>query len=125
MGESRIERGRAAGSAIMRKEKILRLAKGFRGRAKNCFRIAINRVEKALQYQYSDRRRKKREFRRLWIQQINAATRQHGVIYSHFMHTLSKDNIKLDRKILSELAINEPYSFKALVDRVKFMRGIE
>jgi len=63
----------------MRKEKILRLAKGFRGRAKNCFRIAINRVEKALQYQYSDRRRKKREFRRLWIQQINAATRQHGV----------------------------------------------
>ena len=109
----------------------------------------------ALQYQYRDRKRKKREARKLWIQQINAATRQHGVssrcsrahlashrlikektlrpastapaqiIYSKFIHTLSEDNIKLDRKILSELAMNEPYSFKALVDRVKFMRGIE
>merc|ERR1712032_220206 len=119
MGES----SGAAESAIMRKDKVLKLAKGFRGRAKNCFRIAINRVEKALQYQYRDRRQKKREARRLWIQQINAATRQHGVIYSQFMHTLAKDNIKLDRKTLSDLAINEPHSFKALVDRVKFMRG--
>ena len=82
-------------------------------------------MEKALQYQYRDRRQKRREHRRLWIQQINAATRQHGVNYSHFIHTLSKDNIKLDRKVLSDLAINEPQSFKALVDRVKFMRGIE
>merc|ERR1712039_253963 len=111
--------GCGGGEEEMRKEKILRLAKGFRGRAKNCFRVAINRVEKALQYQYRDRARK------LWIQQINAATRQHGIIYSKFIHTLSEDNIKLDRKILSELAMNEPYSFKALVDRVKFMRGIE
>jgi len=85
--------------------------------------IAINRVEKALQYQYRDRKVKKREARKLWIQQINAATRQHGIIYSQFMHTLAKDNIKLDRKTLSDLAINEPHSFKALVDRVKFMRG--
>ena len=103
-----------------------------------------------MQYQYRDRKVKKRDARKLWIQQINAATRQHGVsygprrtppfsvriltdsfsaffprqvIYSQFMHTLAKDNIRLDRKTLSDLAINEPHSFKALVDRVKFMRG--
>mmetsp|Transcript_3036 Transcript_3036/g.7435 ORF Transcript_3036/g.7435 Transcript_3036/m.7435 type:complete len:110 (+) Transcript_3036:71-400(+) len=107
----------------MHRDKILKLAKGFRGRAKNCFRIAVNRVEKALQYSYRDRRNKKREMRSLWIQRINAGTREHGVKYSDFVKTLSEDNIKLDRKMLSELAMLEPQSFKALVDRVKFMRG--
>ena len=109
----------------MRAEKIFKLAKGFRGRAKNTIRAARNRVEKALQYQYRDRKAKKREFRELWIQQINAATREHGVKYSEFMHGLKTENIACDRKILAELAQSEPYSFKALVDQVKRMKGIK
>ena len=106
-------------------EKIFKLAKGFRGRAKNTIRAARNRVEKALQYAYRDRKAKKREFRELWIQQINAATREHGVKYSEFMHGLKEENVVVDRKILAELAQTEPYSFKALVDQVKRMKGIE
>ena len=109
----------------MRAEKIFKLAKGFRGRAKNTIRAARNRVEKALQYAYRDRKAKKREFRELWIQQINAATREHGVKYSEFMHGLKEENVVVDRKILAELARTEPYSFKALVDQVKRMKGIE
>mgnify|MGYP000114120334 CR=1 FL=1 len=91
----------------MRAEKIFKLAKGFRGRAKNTIRAARNRVEKALQYQYRDRKAKKREFRELWIQQINAATREHGVRYGEFMHGLKQDNVVVDRKILAELAQGE------------------
>lgn len=104
------------------KDKILRLAKGFRGRAKNCIRIARERVEKSLQYAYRDRKNKKREMRRLWITRINAGTRQYGVRYSDLIHGLQQENIQVNRKMLSELAMNEPYSFKALVDQVKFMR---
>nr|POE74160.1 50s ribosomal protein l20 [Quercus suber] len=100
----------------MHKDRILKLAKGFRGRAKNCIRIARERVEKALQYSYRDRRNKKRDMRSLWIQRINAGTRQHGVNYGNFMHGLMKENIQLNRKVLSELSMHEPYSFKALVD---------
>ncbi|MFQ6635848.1 hypothetical protein Gotur_010368 [Gossypium turneri] len=109
----------------MNKKEILKLAKGFRGRAKNCIRIARERVEKALQYSYRDRRNKKRDMRSLWIQRINAGTRQHGVIslflplvvnYGNFMHGLMKENIQLNRKVLSEISMHEPYSFKALVD---------
>ena len=103
---------------------VLALAKGFRGRAKNCVRIARLRVEKALQYQYRDRKARKRDFRSLWIQRINAGARQHGVKYSDFMHALKEDNVQLNRKMLSELAMNEPYSFQALVHRVKTMRGL-
>nr|DAD42713.1 TPA_asm: hypothetical protein HUJ06_000943 [Nelumbo nucifera] len=88
----------------MNKDKIFKLAKGFRGRAKNCIRIARERVEKALQYSYRDRRNKKRDMRSLWIERINAGTRLHG------------ENIQLNRKVLSELSMHEPYSFKALVD---------
>nr|XP_023881930.1 uncharacterized protein LOC111994299 [Quercus suber] len=99
----------------MHKDRILKLAKGFRGRAKNCIRIARERVEKALQYSYRDRRNKKRDMRSLWIQRINAGTRQHGVNYGNFMHGLMKENIQLNRKVLSELSMHEPYSFKALV----------
>lgn len=98
-----------------RHKKILNLAKGYRGRAKNCFRIAIERVEKALQYAYRDRRNKKRDFRSLWIQRINAAVRAEGVTYSKFIGGLKKANIQLDRKQLSELAINDPVAFKAIV----------
>ncbi|URE16349.1 Cytoplasmic tRNA 2-thiolation protein [Musa troglodytarum] len=100
----------------MNKDKIFKLAKGFRGRAKNCIRIARERVEKALQYSYRDRRNKKRDMRSLWIERINAGARLHGVNYGNFMHGLMKENIQLNRKVLSELSMHEPYSFKALVD---------
>ncbi|XP_059666217.1 uncharacterized protein LOC132312022 [Cornus florida] len=100
----------------MNKKEIFKLAKGFRGRAKNCIRIARERVEKALQYSYRDRRNKKRDMRSLWIERINAGSRQHGVNYGNFMHGLMKENIQLNRKVLSELSMHEPYSFKALVD---------
>ncbi|KAF5931185.1 hypothetical protein HYC85_032058 [Camellia sinensis] len=100
----------------MNKKEILKLAKGFRGRAKNCIRIARERVEKALQYSYRDRRNKKRDMRSLWIERINAGTRLHGVNYGNFMHGLTKENIQLNRKVLSELSMHEPYSFKSLVD---------
>ncbi|URE16346.1 Cytoplasmic tRNA 2-thiolation protein [Musa troglodytarum] len=98
----------------MNKDKIFKLAKGFRGRAKNCIRIARERVEKALQYSYRDRRNKKRDMRSLWIERINAGARLHGVNYGNFMHGLMKENIQLNRKVLSELSMHEPYSFKAL-----------
>lgn len=106
----------------MNKDKVFKLAKGFRGRAKNCIRITRERVEKALQYSYRDRRNKKREMRSLWIERINAGTHLHGVNYANFMHGLKKENIQLNRKVLSELSMHEPYSFKALVDisRVSF-----
>ncbi|GMH39965.1 hypothetical protein BSKO_07869 [Bryopsis sp. KO-2023] len=107
----------------MNKKKILALAKGFRGRAKNCHRIARPRVEKALQYQYRDRRTKKRDFRSLWIQRINAGSREHGLPYGKFMHGLQGQNIWLDRKVLSEIAMQEPFSFQALVHQVKRMQG--
>lgn len=102
-----------------RRKKILKMAKGFRGRSKNCFRIALERVEKALQYAYRDRRNKKRDFRGLWIQRINAAVREHGLIYSQFMGGLKKANIEVDRKMLSDLAIKEPKAFKEIVEKVK------
>ena len=102
-----------------RRNKVLKLAKGFRGRSKNCYRIAKERVEKALQYAYRDRKVRKRDFRALWIQRINAAVRNYGLIYSEFMNMLSIKNIKIDRKMLSEMAIREPESFKNLVEFVR------
>jgi len=98
------------------KDKILRLATGFRGRAKNCISIARERVEKSLQYAYRDRKVKKRDMRRLWITRINAGSRQYGVRYSDFIRGLGEQRIEVNRKMLSELATNEPYSFKAYVD---------
>ncbi|GAQ82016.1 putative Mitochondrial or chloroplast ribosomal protein L20 [Klebsormidium nitens] len=91
----------------------------MRGRAKNCIRVARERVEKALQHSYRDRKEKKREMRGLWIQRINAGTRQHGMKYSDFVHGLSTQNVQLNRKVLSELAMHEPYSFKSLVEVAK------
>lgn len=95
------------------------MSKGFRGRSKNCFRIAIRRLEKSWQYAYRDRKVKKREFRKLWIQRLNAGVRQHGISYSKFINLQTKSGVVLDRKILSNLAMYEPFSFKAVVDVVK------
>ena len=102
-----------------RHKKVLKLAKGFRGRAKNCFRIAIEKVEKALRYAYRDRRNRKRDFRALWIQRINAAVREHGLIYSQFINGLTLANIDLDRKMLADLAVREPEAFTAVINQVK------
>lgn len=95
------------------------MAKGYRGRANNCFRVAIERVEKALQYAYRDRRNRKRDFRGLWIQRINAAARQHDMIYSTFMGGMKKAGIEVDRKILADMAVNNPESFAQIVAQVK------
>lgn len=106
-------------AARARKKKVLKLAKGFRGRAKNCLTIAKERGDRALQYAYRDRKNRKRDFRALWIQRINAGVRQFGMTYSNFMNGLTKLNIVIDRKMLSEMAINEPKSFEELVNNVK------
>jgi len=102
-----------------RHKKVLKKAKGYIGRNKNVFRAAVERVEKAGQYAYRDRRAKKRTFRALWIQRINAGTRLYGTTYSSFMHGLSKAGIEVDRKVLSDIAIHEPEAFKALVDQAQ------
>ncbi len=102
-----------------RHKKVLDLAKGYRGRGNSSFRVAIERVEKGLQYAYRDRRTRKRQFRRLWIQRINAGARQFGLNYSQFMSGLNKAGIELDRKVLSDLAVHEPDAFKALVEQAE------
>ncbi len=102
-----------------RHKKILKMAKGYRGRAKNCFRIAIEKVEKALQYAYRDRKVKKRDFRALWIQRINAAVRNEGMVYSRFINGLKLAKIDMDRKILADLAVKEPELFKSIVEKAK------
>ena len=106
-----------------RHKKILKLAKGFRGRSSTCFRVAIEKVEKALRYAYRDRRAKKRNFRALWIQRINAGTRQYGMPYSRFMNGLKKAGIMLDRKVLADIAAREPESFKSLVQKAEAALG--
>ncbi|MFP3012061.1 MAG: 50S ribosomal protein L20 [Rickettsia sp.] len=100
-------------------KKILKLAKGYRGRANSCFRVAIEKVEKALQYAYRDRRNRKRDFRGLWIQRINAAVREHGLVYSQFMGGLKKAEIDIDRKVLAELAVNNSDGFASIVEKAK------
>eukprot|EP00579_Thalassiosira_antarctica_P005685 CAMPEP_0201882928 /NCGR_PEP_ID=MMETSP0902-20130614/14946_1 /ASSEMBLY_ACC=CAM_ASM_000551 /TAXON_ID=420261 /ORGANISM="Thalassiosira antarctica, Strain CCMP982" /LENGTH=200 /DNA_ID=CAMNT_0048411593 /DNA_START=209 /DNA_END=811 /DNA_ORIENTATION=+ len=109
------------GFASKKHKRVIALSKGFRGRAKNCFRVAIRRLEKSWQYAYRDRKVKKREFRKLWIQRVNAGVRQHGVSYSRFIEMQGKSGVTLDRKILSGLAMYEPFSFKAVVDVVQKM----
>jgi len=98
-----------------RHKKVLDLAKGYRGRGGTAYRIAIEKVEKALRYAYRDRRNKKRDFRGLWIQRINAGVREHGLTYSQFMHGLKLAGVELDRKVLSDLAIREPEAFAEIV----------
>lgn len=102
-----------------RHKKIIKMAKGYRGRANNCFRVAIEKVEKALQYAYRDRRNRKRDFRGLWVQRINAAVREHGMVYSTFMGGMKKAEIEIDRKMLAELAVNNPEGFAQIVEQVK------
>src|SRR5580698_8119425 len=99
-----------------RHKEMVKLGKGFRGRSSTNFRIAIQKVEKALRYAYRDRKARKGEFRALWIQRINAGVREHGLTYARFMHGLKRAGIELDRKQLSELAATEPAAFKSLVD---------
>ena len=112
----RVKRGVTAHA---RHKKILKLAKGYRGRRKNVYRIAKEAVMKAGQYAYRDRRQRKRQFRVLWIARINAAVREEGLTYSQFIHLLNEKGIGLDRKILADLAMNEPESFKQLIASVK------
>ncbi len=102
-----------------RRKKVIARAKGFQGRSKNNFRLAKQRSEKAMQYAYRDRRTKKRNFRTLWIQRINAGARLNGLTYSQFMNGLSKAGIELDRKVLSDLAVREPDSFRSLVEQAQ------
>jgi large subunit ribosomal protein L20 len=112
----RIKRGVVAHA---RHKKVLKRAKGYQGRNSTCFRIATEKVEKGLQYAYRDRKNRKREFRRLWITRINAAARICGLSYSRFMNGLMKAGIEVDRKILAELAVNNPTDFAKLADAAK------
>ena len=95
------------------------MAKGYRGRNKNVFRVAVEKVEKGLQYAYRDRKAKKRSFRSLWIQRINAATRIHDMTYSRFISGLMKAGVELDRKVLADIALKEPEAFAQLVETAK------
>lgn len=106
-------------TAHARHKKVIKQAKGFRGRSKNCFRIAVERLEKSLQYAYRDRRARKRQFRALWIQRINAAARLEGLTYSQFMNGLKKAEIHLDRKVLSDLAVHQKDAFAQIAMQSK------
>ncbi|YBU89152.1 MAG: 50S ribosomal protein L20 [Candidatus Walczuchella monophlebidarum] len=102
-----------------RRKKILKTAKGYYGARSKVFTVAKNAVEKALLYAYIGRKRKKRDFRRLWIQRINAGSREYGLSYSKLMNKLSKNNISLNRKVLADLAIHHPDAFKVIVEKVQ------
>ena len=102
-----------------RRKKVLKQTKGYFGRRKNVYTVAKNALEKGLQYAYRDRRQKKRNFRSLWIQRINAGAREYGISYSQFMGMLKKADIDLNRKVLADLAMNHPVAFKAIVEKVK------
>ncbi len=112
----RVKRGVTARA---RHKKVLALAKGYRGRRKNVYRIAKQAVMKAGQYAYRDRRAKKREFRRLWIARINAASRSLGLTYSKFMAGIKKASIEIDRKVLADMAVNDPAAFASIVEKAK------
>ena len=113
---ARVKRGVTAHA---KHKKILKQAKGFFGRRKNTIRAAKAAVDKSMQYAYRDRKNRKREFRALWIQRINAAVREHGLTYSRFISALATAGIEVDRKVLSELAIAEPAAFAAIVEQAK------
>ncbi|MFN3952428.1 MAG: 50S ribosomal protein L20 [Thermaurantimonas sp.] len=102
-----------------RRKKVLKMAKGYYGRRKNVWTVAKNAVEKALTYQYRDRKAKKRNFRSLWIMRINAGARSNGLSYSQLINKLKTANIELNRKVLADLAMNHPEAFKAVVEKVK------
>ena len=106
-----------------RHAKVIKKAKGYYGRRKNTIRVARQAVEKAAQYAYRDRRVRKRNFRALWIQRINAAAREHGLTYGRFIHGLDVAGIEVDRKILADLAVRDPGAFKALVTQAEAALG--
>ncbi|MBL6077058.1 50S ribosomal protein L20 [Belnapia sp. T18] len=116
---ARVKRGVTAHA---RHKKVLKLAKGYVGRSSTNFRPALERVEKALQYAYRDRRNKKRDFRGLWIQRINAAVREHGLTYSQFIAGIKAAGIDLDRKVMAAIAFDDPTSFAALVEKARAAR---
>ena len=116
---ARVSRGVTARA---RHKKIIKRAKGYYGRRKNVFRVAVQAVERGMQYAYRDRRKRKSDFRGLWIQRINAAVRMHGMTYSQFINGLKRSTIEIDRKILADLAVNQPDVFKALVEKVQSAR---
>jgi large subunit ribosomal protein L20 len=117
---ARVKRGVTAHA---RHKKVLDLATGYRGRAKNSFRIAIEKVEKGLRYAYRDRRNKKRDFRGLWIQRINAGAREHGLTYSQFIAGVKAAGLELDRKVLADIAAREPEAFRAIVETARGALG--
>jgi large subunit ribosomal protein L20 len=114
-----MSRARSGVAAHARHKKVLAQAKGYRGRNRTAFRVAKEKVEKGLQYAYRDRRNRKRSFRALWIQRINAGARLNGLTYSRLMNGLNRAGIELDRKVLSELAIKEPAAFKAICEQAQ------
>ena len=116
---ARVSRGVTARA---RHKKVLKRAKGYYGRRKNVFRVAVQAVEKGLQYSYRDRKKRKSDFRGLWIQRINAGARMYGMTYSQFINGLKKATIEIDRKILAELAVKEPETFKVLVEKAQSAR---
>jgi large subunit ribosomal protein L20 len=119
---ARVKRGTTTHA---RHKKILDLAKGYRGRGSTAYRVAIEKVEKGLQYAYRDRRNRKRDFRALWIQRINAGAREHGLTYSQLMHGIKLAVLELDRKVLSDIAIREPEAFAAIVSTARSALGSE
>ena len=113
---ARIKRGVTAKA---RHKEVLAQAKGYRGRSKNCYRLALRRVEKGLQYAYRDRRNRKRDFRALWIQRINAAARLEGITYGQMIHGLKSAGIEIDRKVLADLAVRDQIGFTSLAKRAQ------
>jgi large subunit ribosomal protein L20 len=113
---SRVKRGVTSHA---KHKKVLRAAKGYFGRRKNTIRAAKQAVEKAMQYAYRDRKNRKREFRALWIQRINAAAREHGLTYSRLISALTSAGVEIDRKVLSDMAIHEPAAFAAIVEQAR------
>ena len=116
---ARVSRGVTAHA---KHKKIIKRAKGYYSRRKNVFRVAVQAVERAQQYAYRDRRKRKSDFRGLWIQRINASVRIHGITYSQFINGLKKATIEIDRKILAEQAVNQPDVFKTLVEKAQSAR---
>ena len=117
---ARVKRGTTTHA---RHKKVLEQSKGFRGRSSTNYRIALERLEKSLQYAYRDRRVKKRDFRALWIQRINAAVREHGLTYSRFIDGLKRAGIEMDRKVLAAVAYDDPASFGEIVKKVQAALG--
>jgi large subunit ribosomal protein L20 len=113
---ARIKRGVTAKA---RHKEVLAQAKGYRGRSKNCYRLALRRVEKGLQYAYRDRRNRKRDFRSLWIQRINAAARMEGLTYGQMIHGLKTAGVEIDRKVLADLAVRDQAGFTSLAKRAQ------